>query len=63
MEEIIDLIATNASASEINSKIKDALYVKASEKLDDARPFVAASLFGTNNVDEYDDEDYTQEEE
>jgi len=46
MEDVIDLIATDSSASEISDKIKDALYSKAAERVDALRPIVANSLFG-----------------
>ena len=46
MEDVIDLIATDSSASEISDKIKDALYSKAAERVDALRPVVANSLFG-----------------
>ena len=42
----MDLIATDASASDISDKIKERLYAKAAEYVDAARPEVAASLFG-----------------
>ena len=46
MEDLVDLIATDASASDISDKIKERLYAKAAEYVDAARPDVAASLFG-----------------
>ena len=46
MEDIVDLIATDASASDISDKIKERLYAKAAEYVDSARPEVAASLVG-----------------
>jgi len=46
MEELIDLIATDASASEISDKIKDVLFSKAAEKIEVARPLVSTSMFG-----------------
>ena len=48
MENIIDLIATGASPSEVSDQIKSALYAKAAEKIDAVRPFVASSLFGAD---------------
>ena len=42
----MDLIATDASASDISDKIKERLYAKASEYVDAARPVVGADLFG-----------------
>ena len=46
MEDLVDLIATDASASDISDKIKEKLYAKASEYVDAARPLVGAELFG-----------------
>ena len=46
MEEIIDLIATDSSPSVVSDKIKEILYAKASDRVDSARPYVAASMFG-----------------
>ena len=48
MEDLIDLIATNASASDINDHIKNILYTKAAERVEYARPEVAASMFGSS---------------
>jgi len=47
----VDLIATDASASDISDKIKERLYAKASEYVDAARQTVGADLFG-NEVPE-----------
>lgn len=46
MEEIIDMIFNDASASKITDGIKDALYSKSAEKIDQYRPLAASSLFG-----------------
>ena len=46
MEDLVDLIATDASASDISDKIKERLYAKAAEDVDAARPVVGADLFG-----------------
>ena len=46
MEDLVDLIATDASASDVSDKIKERLYDKAAEYVDAAKPNVAASLFG-----------------
>jgi hypothetical protein len=60
MEDVIDLIATDSSASEISDKIKDALYSKAAERVDALRPVVANSLFGgeSESEDEVEPEEY-----
>jgi len=59
MEELIDLIATDAPASDIRDKIHDVLYSKAAERIELAKPIVASTMFGGG---EYEDES-TQEEE
>ncbi len=46
MEEIVDLIAVDSSAAEISDKIKDLLYTKATERVDNLKPEVASSMFG-----------------
>ena len=46
MEDVIDLMATDSSASEISDRIKDHLFSKAAERIDALRPVVANSLFG-----------------
>ena len=46
MDNIIDLIAKDATASDISDAIKASLYSKAAERIDAARPIVANSLFG-----------------
>ena len=58
MEELLDLIATDSAPSEVSDKIKDLLFAKASERIEGAKPYVASSLFGGEN-----DEDYTEDEE
>ena len=45
MEELIDLIATDGSPSEISDVVKQLLYTKSAEKVDSVRPEVAALMF------------------
>jgi len=45
MENIIDLIATDAAAAEISDNIKNALFAKAAERIEAIRPIVATSMF------------------
>ena len=45
MENIIDLIATDASASEVSDTIKNQLFAKAAQRVEVSRPEVAASMF------------------
>ena len=46
MEDLVDLIATDASASDISDKIKERLYARSAEYIDAARQTVGADLFG-----------------
>ena len=46
MEEIVDLIAVDSSAAEVSDKIKDLLYTKATERIDNLKQEVASSMFG-----------------
>ena len=45
MEDIVDLIATDSSASDISDKIKDMLYAKSAERLDGMKPDIASTVF------------------
>ena len=46
MEELMDLLVTDKSPSEISDKIKDVLYAKSADKIEAMKPVAAASLFG-----------------
>ena len=46
MEDVVDLIATDASASDISDKMKELLFTKAAERFEIARPYVANAMFG-----------------
>ena len=69
MEELVDLIATDASASDVSDKIKDALMAKAAARIDAFRPDVASTVFDgevpeeEEVVDELEDEDKQPTEE
>jgi hypothetical protein len=60
MEDIVDLIATDSSASDVSDKLKEILYAKAAERIDIARPHVANAMFGQEF--EYPTEDETESE-
>ena len=70
MEELVDLIATDASASDVSDKIKDALMAKAATRIDAFRPDVASTVFDSEVPEEeevvdeleYEDEQPTEEE-
>jgi hypothetical protein len=57
MEDLIDLIATDASASDVRDKIHDILYSKAAERIELAKPYVASSMFGESEVEETEDQE------
>ena len=67
----MDLIATDASASDVSDKIKDALMAKAAARIDAFRPEIASTVFDgevpedEEVVDEleYEDEQPTEEDE
>jgi len=56
----MDMIVTDESPSQISDKIKDLLFSKSSEKVDEFRPYVANSLFGGEDIEVDDSEDYEE---
>jgi hypothetical protein len=52
MEELIDLIATDAAATDISDHIKQLLFVKAADKIEYLKPDVAASMFGETETED-----------
>ena len=52
MDELMDMIVTDESPSQISDKIKDLLFAKASERVNSFRPDVANSLFGEGESEE-----------
>tara|TARA_B100000941_G_C28056417_1_gene327068 strand:- start:42 stop:239 length:198 start_codon:yes stop_codon:yes gene_type:complete len=65
MEELVDLIATDASASDVSDKIKDALMAKAASRIDALKPDIASSVFTdeAEEEEEVSDEQPTEEDE
>tara|TARA_B100000131_G_scaffold86345_1_gene83259 strand:+ start:412 stop:618 length:207 start_codon:yes stop_codon:yes gene_type:complete len=59
MEDIIDLIATDGSASDVSDRIKDVLYAKSAERIDQLKAPVANSMF--SDVEEVETEEPDQE--
>jgi hypothetical protein len=45
MDDLLDMIAADESPSQISDKIKELLFVRSAEKIDDFRPIVANSMF------------------
>ena len=60
MEDIVDLIATDSSASDVSDKLKEILYAKAAERIDIARPYVANAMFGQEFEPPTEDEEETE---
>ena len=46
MDDLVDLIATDASANDVSDRIKDILFTKSAERIEYAKPVVADSMFG-----------------
>ena len=65
MEELVDLIATDASPSDVSDKIKDALMAKASARIDALKPNIASTVFDGEvpEEEEVSDEQPTEEDE
>ena len=61
MDELMDMIISDESPSQISDKIKDLLFAKSTERLDTFRPMVASSVFGEGESE--DDANYEEEEE
>lgn len=57
MDELMDMIVTDESPSQISDKIKDLLFAKAAERVDSAKPYVANALFNTDQSEELGDEE------
>lgn len=52
MDDILDMIIADESPSQISDRIKDLLFAKSAEKINDLRPDVANSLFGLEDETE-----------
>ena len=51
MDELLDMIATDASAADISDSIKDTLYTKSAERINSRRADVAAAMFDPTIAD------------
>jgi hypothetical protein len=64
MDELMDiLVSKDESASQISDKIKDLLFAKSAEKIENIRPEVASSIFDEPEVESELDQDNEVEEE
>ena len=65
MEDLVDMIVTDDSPSQIADRIKDILFAKSARRVEDAKPYVASSLFGEEDSETYEegDDEYEEDEE
>ena len=66
MEELVVLIATDGSASDVHSKIKDLLYARSADKIEGMKPNFSGAMFDPSSEVETESEPeqaVTQEEE
>lgn len=52
MDELMDMIVSDESPSQISDKIKDLLFAKSAEKIDDFRPAIANTMFNLETEEE-----------
>ena len=62
MEDLVDMIVTDDSPSQIADRIKDILFAKSARRVEDAKPYVASSLFGEEDSETYEEGDDEYEE-
>jgi hypothetical protein len=56
MDDLLDMIAADESPSQVSDKIKELLFTKSAEKIDEFRPAVAMNMFGVDNQEDQDEE-------
>ncbi len=62
MEDLMDMILTDESPSQISDTIKSALFAKSAERVDAFRPDVASTMFADDAVEEDEEEVETEVE-
>ena len=62
MEELVNMIATDASAADVSDQIKDILFSKSAKKIDDLRPVASGNLYGSESEVETEVETQPEEE-
>jgi hypothetical protein len=66
MDDLLDMIVSDESPSQISDRIKEILFAKSAERVEAAKPYAAAGLFGEEGSDDYEDaneDDYEEDEE
>lgn len=57
LDKLMDLLATDGTASDVSDEIKNILFTKGAEKIDTMRPEVAASMFAQQEEPEVEAEE------
>ena len=63
MDDLLDMITTDESPSQVSNKIKELLFAKSAEKIDAYRPSVSDSMFSNEESVEDAEEEITPDEE
>jgi hypothetical protein len=50
--EFMDMVLSGSSAEEVSDKIKEILYSKSAQKIDELKPYIAQSMMGTEEESE-----------
>ncbi len=53
MDDLLDMIISDESPSQVTDKIKELLFAKSAEKIEGLRPAAGASLFGEQEEGEW----------
>ena len=61
MDELMDMMVDDASASQISDKMKDLLFEKSAERVDAYRSVAANSLFGSDEAEATDEVEDTED--
>ena len=51
MEDLVNMIVADESPADIADKIKELLYTKAAENIEEVKPHIASSIFGSDEED------------
>ena len=63
MDDLLDMIVSDESPSQIADKIKEILFAKSAERVEAVRPQVSAGLFGEQDSETYEDDENDDEDE
>ena len=61
MDELLDMIATDASAADISDSIKDTLFTKSAERIQSQKPDIAMQMFDPS-IEDTEVDDSAEEE-